>query len=343
MGATGNVGSALLRRLVADGADTELVGVARRVPIGPVAAPFDVPRWVACDIAQPACVPALAEAFTGADAVVHLAWAVQPSHDRHRLRAVNVAGTGHVVQAARRARVPHLVVASSVGAYSPASDETPRDESWPTQGVPTSSYSVDKSAQERLLDRAQDAPGLTVARVRPALVFQRGAASEVGRLFLGPFVPKRALTGLPVLPWPAGLRLQTVHADDLADAYHRIVEARAAGAFNVAAPGLLRGTDVGRILRARSVREVPPPLLRVALAGAWVTRVVPVGPGWLDMAMAAPVLDTSRAERELGWHARRSGFDAVDEAVHGLVEGAGDASPPLQARRRLVPAVGTGR
>lgn len=343
VGATGNVGSALLRRFAADEDPPELVGVARRVPIGPVAAPFDVPRWVACDVSQPACVPALTEAFTGADAVVHLAWAIQPSHDRHRLRAVNVAGTGHVVEATRRARVPHLVVASSVGAYSPVHDDVPRDESWPTDGVRTSTYSVDKSAQERLLDRAEQSPGTVVARVRPALVFQRGAASEVGRLFLGPFVPKRLLTAVPVLPWPAGLRLQAVHADDLADAYHRVVLARATGAFNVAGPGLLRGADVARILDARSTRDVPPALVRAALAAGWAARVAPVGPGWLDMGMSAPVLDTTRIQDELGWRALRTGFEAVTEAVRGLVDGAGDASPPLHARRRLVPTSGAGR
>ena len=120
-----------------------------------------------------------------------------------------------MLEAVRRAGVPQLVVASSVGAYSPAPDDGARTEEWATDGVRSSSYSVDKAAVERMLDEAAiRLPSLSIARLRPALIFQRAAGREVGRYFFGPFLPERALAHLPVLPWPAGLRLQVVHAEE---------------------------------------------------------------------------------------------------------------------------------
>jgi UDP-glucose 4-epimerase len=339
VGASGNVGTALLRRFAADPTVTSVVGVARRVPRGLPPLPYRIASWVSCDIGagvdDEPVVAQLTDVLAGADAVVHLAWAIQPSHDRRRLYDVNVSGSRRVLAAVVRAGVPHVVAASSVGAYSPAPDDVPRSEGWPTDGVRSSSYSVHKAAQERLLDETEVThPGLVVARVRSALVFQRSAGNEITRYFLGPFVPRTVLDGkLPVLPWPTGLRLQAVHADDLADAYREAVVRQVRGAFNVAAPDVLRGEDVADVLGAGAVRDVAPRVARAAVASAWHARVLPVGPGWLDMALAAPVLDVARAERELDWRPRRSSADAVREVVAGIVEGDGTASPPLLPRR----------
>jgi UDP-glucose 4-epimerase len=70
-GATGNVGSALLRSLTEHGAH-ELVGLARRVP-EPDAALGGRITWVATDLTDPTGRTLLEETFLGADAVVHLA------------------------------------------------------------------------------------------------------------------------------------------------------------------------------------------------------------------------------------------------------------------------------
>jgi len=337
VGASGNVGTAALRRFAQDSTITSVVAVARRAPQDRPPPPYDLATWVSCDIgaddAADQVVTALADAFAGADAVVHLAWALQPTHDRARLLATNVVGTHRVVRAAVRAGVPHLVVASSVGAYSTSPGDVPRDETWPTDGVPSSQYSVDKAAVEALLDRAEAQTSLVVARVRPALVFQRDAGHEIARYFLGPFVPGRFLDGhVPVLPWPRGVRVQAVHADDLADAFREAVVRQVRGGFNVAGPGVVRGPDVAALVSEGRLREVPAALARAAVSAGWRARVVPVGPGWLDLGTSAPVLDTTRAERELDWRPRFTGVQALHEIVRGIADGAGTASPPLRAR-----------
>ncbi|WP_423464487.1 NAD-dependent epimerase/dehydratase family protein [Promicromonospora sp. MS192] len=335
VGATGNAGTALLRALHEEPAVTSVLGVARRLP-DRGAEPYRHAGWAAVDISagdgpEPV-VARLAELFRGADAVVHLAWLVQPNRDRDLLRRTNVEGTRRVADAVVRAGVPHLVVASSVGAYSAVDDDAPRREDWPARGIPTSHYSVDKAAQERVLDELEAArPGLAVARLRPALVFQGDAAQSVVRYFLGPLVPVRLLRygRLPLLPLPAALRLQAVHADDVADAYRRVVVERAAGAFNVAADDVLHGPDLARLVGHGRLVEVPRGAVRGVLAAAHDAHLVRADPGWLDLAASVPVLDTSRIRTELGWRPRRSAAEAVEDLLAGMAVGRGLRSAPL--------------
>ncbi|MFF2833812.1 NAD-dependent epimerase/dehydratase family protein [Cellulosimicrobium cellulans] len=342
VGASGNVGTAVLRRLAAEPVVTSLVAVARRVPradgSSTVLAPHDAATWRYADVAAADADERLDAAFAGADVVVHLAWAIQPSHDRKRLRRVNVEGTRRVVEAAQRAGVAHVVAASSVGAYSPApyagdARDVPVNEGWPVEGVPGSSYSEDKAAVESLLDEVDRHSGIVVSRVRSALVFQRDAASEIARYFLGP-LGTRALrrAPLPTVPLPDGLRLQVVHAEDVAEAYARIVVGRHPGPFNVAHPTVLTPQDVADVVADGSLRTVPYGTARTAVAAAWRARLVPVGEGWLDMAMRVPVLDTSLAGELLRWHPAHGAKDTLAELVDGIRDGAGTSTPPLLPR-----------
>ncbi|MBD5786184.1 NAD-dependent epimerase/dehydratase family protein [Cellulosimicrobium terreum] len=343
VGASGNVGTAVLRRLAVEPVVTSVVAVARRVPradgSSTVRFPLDTATWRYADVAAPDAAGRLDAAFAQADVVVHLAWAIQPSHDRKRLRRVNVEGTRRVVEAARRAGVGHLVVASSVGAYSPAAyagaaRDAPVAESWPVDGIPGSSYAQDKAAVEALLDDVHDDPhGPVVSRVRSALVFQRDAGSEIARYFLGPVGTRVLRRGpLPAVPLPDGLRLQVVHADDLADAYARVVVGRHPGPFNVAHPTILTGQDIADVVADGALRTVPFGTARTAVAAAWRARLVPVGEGWLDMAMRAPVLDTSLARELLRWAPVHDAKDTLAELVEGIRSGAGTSSPPLVPR-----------
>lgn len=341
IGASGNAGTALLHALGEEEQVTEIVGIARRRP-DETAAPYDVARWEQVDIGAPVAlaegedlaVAKLAEALEGVDTVVHLAWLIQPNHQRDLLRRTNVDGTRRVVEACLRAGVGHLVVASSVGSYSPVEDDEPRDESWPTHGTATTShYAVDKAAQERILDDAE-AAGLAVARVRPALIFDAEAGAEIVRLFLGAFVPPALLRpgALPVLPLPAGLRLQVVHGEDLADAYRRIVVQRATGAFNIAAGPVITGQDLADVLDHGRLVEVPARALRPVVSLAWQARALAADAGWLDMAMGVPLMDTSRARAELGWEPHHDALATVRELLTAMADGQGMPSPQMRPR-----------
>ncbi|GAB3534095.1 NAD-dependent epimerase/dehydratase family protein [Arthrobacter tecti] len=339
IGATGNVGTAVLRRLQQarqENPDISLVGVSRRKP-SLEHPPYTGVEWHTADVGTDAGRKVLTEALKGADAVVHLAWAIQPNRDEDAMHRTNVTGTQNTLQAAADAGVRHFVCASSVGAYSPAPKDQPVTEDWPTGGIPTSHYSRHKAAQEDLLDAFErDYPEIPVARVRPGLIFQADAGEEIGRFFLGPLVPKSILNKLkiPVLPIPSQLIFQSVHAADMADAYWRIVDQRASGAFNIAAEPVLTPALVGGLLGAKRVLDIPVSVLRAVVAASWSLHLQATDPGWIDMAAGAPVMNTDRARTLLGWEPTRSSVAAMREVIDGMADGAGvHGSPSLRPGR----------
>jgi len=328
-GASGNVGSALLRRLTAD-SGYDVLGIARRLP--GAGAPFDEVEWRSVDLSHPDALFDLRESFLGADAVVHLAWGFQPSHDMDYLYELGVGGTTRVLDAVAAAEVPQLVHMSSVGAYSPKRDDEPVDESWPTDGVPSSWYSRSKSAAERLLDAHETAyPGRVITRLRPGIIGQRGAGSALLRYALPDYLPSRVLSVVPVLPMDRGLSIPMVHSDDVADAIVRSLQARVPGPFNLSAEPPVTTVGIAGALGARSV-HVPSRVVRAAVSASWHAHLQQLDPGWLDLGFAVPLMDTSRAESELGWHARTDALSVLAETLSGMRDGASDDSPVLRPR-----------
>jgi UDP-glucose 4-epimerase len=326
-GATGNVGTSVLRALGADERVEEIVGIARRRP------GWTPPRtrWVQADVARDDLRPV----FEGADAVIHLAWLIQPSRDGAELERVNVGGSRRVFEAAAAAGVSTLVHASSVGVYSEGPKDRAVDESWRRDGVPSSFYSRHKAAAEHALDVVEEAnPGMRVVRLRPGLIFKREAGPEVRRLFAGPLVPAFFLKPgrLPVLPLPDRLVLQCVHGDDVGEAYRlAALTPEARGAYNIAADPVLDPATLAHALGARRVRFPERPVRALADL-TWRARLQPAPAGWVDMGLAIPVMDTRRAREQLGWSPRHCATDALRELLAGMREPAGLDTPPLRPR-----------
>jgi UDP-glucose 4-epimerase len=326
-GASGNVGTSLLVALADEDRVSEVVGIARRAP---KKAAFPKVSWRTADIADPNTD--LAALMRGADCVVHLAWLIQPSRDESITHAANVEGSQRVFDAAARAAVPTIVYASSVGAYATGPKDRGVDESWPTTGIASSFYSRHKAAVERVLDSFESAhPDVRVVRLRPGLIFKRAAATGIRRLFAGPLLPsplvRREL--IPIVPSHPRLVFQAVHSLDVGDAYRlAIVRDDARGAYNVAADPILDPAELGRILGARPI-PVPATLLRAGAAVTWRLRLQPTSPGWVDMGLGVPVMDTTRARTELDWTPRYTAADALLELIDGIREGAGENTPPL--------------
>jgi UDP-glucose 4-epimerase len=323
VGATGNVGTSVLDALAEEPRVDSVLGVARRRP------DLALPKveWAPADVVT----SDLRSLFQGADCVVHLAWLIQPSRDRDRLWLTNVHGSTRVFEAVAEARVPALVYASSVGAYSPGPKDRLVDESWPTDGISTSFYSRDKAEVERILDHFErDRPETRVVRLRPGLIFKREAASGIRRLFAGPLLPTPLVRpGLvPFVPDIPRLRFQAVHSRDVGDAYRLAIVGDARGPFNIAAEPVLDPAELARLLGARRIR-VPARVARSVAAASWHLRLQPTPPGWLDLALGVPLLDSTRAGEGLGWQPRRNAGQALLELLEGLHDRAGAPTPPL--------------
>ncbi|MEV6342267.1 NAD-dependent epimerase/dehydratase family protein [Actinoplanes sp. NPDC051851] len=336
VGAGGNAGTALLRRLHAE-PDVEPIGVSRRTPDD--SGPYAGVEWHSIDVGRDDAPDRLTAVFTGADAVINLAWQIQPSHDARRLYRTNVLGSRTVFRAALRAGVATLVHASSVGVYAPGPKWTYVRESWLRTGVPESSYSRHKVLVENMLDEIEsDHPTLRVVRVRPGLIFQREAGTEIGRYFAGPLLPARLLRygWIPALPAHPGLRLQAVHADDVADAYLRVLRADVRGAFNVAAGPVLDPAAIARAFRGLAV-PVPQFALEGAAALSWRLRMQPVDRGWVRLALKAPLMCCDRAAEELGWAPATDALTALREVIGGLADRAARPESPALAPDPTLP------
>jgi nucleoside-diphosphate-sugar epimerase len=322
-GGSGNTGTSVVAALSASGEVDEIVGVARRKP------EWGQPklRWETADVARDDLGPLV----RGADVVIHLAWLFQPTHDAVLTWRNNVLGAIRVFEAVAGERVPAVVHASSVGAYSPGPKDSRVPESWPTHGWPTAAYTREKAYLERYLDVFErDNPSVRVVRLRPGFIFKRESASSQRRLFAGPLLPNALARPslLPVVPDVPGLRVQAVHSADVGEAYRLAALRDVRGAYNIAAEPVLDAVVLAGMLDARPV-PTPAWLLRGPLAAAWRTHLAPASPGLFDAVLRLPVMDIARARDELGWAPRYSSTDAVQEFLDGLRAGAGMATPPL--------------
>jgi UDP-glucose 4-epimerase len=168
-------------------------------------------------------------------------------------------------------------------------------------------------------------------RLRPALIFKRAAATEIRRLFVGPFLPRALVRRslIPILPYTEDLCFQALHSHDVGEAYRRAVtDESARGAYNLAAEPVLDPDALGQVLRARPVR-VPRAMLRAAADLTWRLHLQPTDPSWVDLGLQTPLLDVRRAREELGWTPQKTSTEALGELIDGIREGAGFETPPL--------------
>jgi len=328
VGATGNIGTSLLPILSDDPAVDSIVGVARRPPDDLRLAKLS---WHAADIVH----DDIDQVLTGADACVHLAWEIQPSHDAFALARTNVHGTARLLEAVNRTDVPAFIYSSSIGTYARGPKDRAVDESWPATGIPDSSYSRQKATVEAMLDVLETARSdIRIVRMRPSLICKRGQAAEATRFFLGRLVPQAlfAPDRVRLVPDINGLKTQVVHTDDVADAFHRAIRKQVRGAFNIAGEPVVDAKTIADGLDARTV-PVPAVVARAAAELSWRLHLQPTDPGWLAMGLATPIMSTQRARDELGWAPRTTSLEAITQLMEGIATDAGGRTPRLEPSR----------
>jgi len=257
------------------------------------------------------------DALSGCDTVVHLIGLAHASARREgrvidRFRAVNVAITGHVVNACLQSHVHRLIYVSSIKAVGEGGSE-PYGETTPC--APEDAYGVSKrEAEVLILERAKDAP-IEAAIVRPPVVYGPEATGNIARMM------RLVATGLPLPIRCIRARRSMVFVGNLVDALRCLSEssARVEGFYHVSDaedPWTTREllAEMGRLMGKRVVElPVPVPLLR------GVGRLVGMG-GEVDRLTRSLTVSASRLREELGWEPPYSRDEALAQTIRWHVD-----------------------
>ena len=313
-GATGFVGSAVVRKLLAAGFSVRALARRHSPRLNLDGLQIDI---VEGDMRDRDAVFAAAK---DARYVFHVAadyrlWAPDPEE----IMRTNVEGTRVVMEAARESGAERVVYTSSVATLKLRDDGLPTDETMPlaeNQGIGT--YKCSKVAAERLVER-MIGDGLLAVIVNPS--------TPIGPRDLRPTPTGRIIVEAASGRMPAFVNtgLNLVHVDDVAAGHlaalnqGRIGERYILGGENMTLAELL-----GRIAQ---LTGRPPPRLRLPLALIYpfafgaeaIARVTKREPfvtlDGLRMAKHPMYFTSAKAERDLGYTARsaEAGLrDAID-------------------------------
>ena len=292
-GASGDFGTAILRRLVTESWVESIVAVSR----SPLRVSDPRIETVSLDLAS----DPVDRVVAGADAVVHCAFVVEEPRDKAAARRVNVDGSARVLRAAADAGVGVCVMTSSVNAYGPRGGPEVLDESAPIGAGPEHYYLHHKALVEediRRWRRGSDG-SMAVAVLRPTYI-------------VGPDMDNSGLRSMRArvvaYPTPRTSYYQFLHQDDLADAYVRVIRDRVDGEFNLGAEDAVTVADLCRWNRSLCI---PLPL---GLAGTladlgYRLRLLPYSSHWVTPG--EPVTTSRRLREATGWRPGRTSADAA--------------------------------
>lgn len=301
-GATGFVGSALVRRLVQQGAAVRIIARQQSDRKNIAGLPLEE---VCGDILDR---ESILRAMKGCTQVYHVAGLYRAwMRDYRELQRVNVEGTRNVLEAALRSGVTKVVHTSSIAALGIRADGKPSDEQTAFNlfhlNVP---YEISKHGSEQVaFDMA--ARGLPVVIVRPALVMGAGDRypTPSGKMVLD--VLKQRIPSF----FDGGI--DVVAVDDVAEGHVLAMQRGTAGdSYNLGCPGNFTSMQALFTMIAH-YGGVSPPRLRVPyfMALAWACLLTAVAdfithgeplatPGNIQILALKKRVDFSRAVRELG-------------------------------------------
>ena len=295
-GATGLVGNAIVRALADAG--TPVRALVRDADRARAMLPAEV-RLVTGDVTEPETLP---EAMAGVDLVFHAAGLPEQFlRDERQFDVVNRGGTRHVLDAAQAAGVRRVVHTSTMDVFGAERGGTLVETRPDAEPKPTA-YERSKVAAEREVDRAVN-NGQDVVVVNPGATYGPGPVVGGLNVFF-----ERMLNGkVPMVP-PGGMSV--VYADNLATAHLAAADKGRTGERYLIADGHASNRELAELSAAECGRKVPrdaPTALMKVVAHA----TTPLGrllhfqplltPGELAFLLWDPRIDTTKAQRELGF------------------------------------------
>ncbi|HEX3916724.1 MAG TPA: hopanoid-associated sugar epimerase [Caulobacteraceae bacterium] len=303
-GATGFVGSAVLRALEARGARVRVLARPTSPRLNLEGAACDV---VVGDMTDPV---SMAGALAGVRYLFHVAadyrlWARDPNE----VRRANIVGAQVVMEAALAAGVERIVYTSSVATLRAPDTPTIVDE---TAALPdgggVGAYKQSKVASERLVERMVAERGLPAVIVNPSTPI---GPRDIKPTPTGRMVVEAATGKIPAFV-DTGLNL--VHVDDVAEGHLLALEKGRIGERYILGGKDLSLREMLADIAALTGRKAPTtalprgPLYPLAFIAEGIAQITGKAPmltrDALDMAAHHMFFSSAKAERELGYHAR---------------------------------------
>jgi UDP-glucose 4-epimerase len=249
------------------------------------------------------------------DALIHLAFLLDPIHDEALMYDVDVNGTHNVLEAAAAAGTQQVLVTSSASAYGAFPDNPePLTEDDPVRGVPTYSYTRDKTEADRLCQLwAYKHPDRVMTIVRPCIVLGPNVDNSLVRIWTKS--PATFDTG------NVDGKIQFVHEDDAVEAISRLLDGRHAGAFNIAADGLMTHRECAELI-GQPIRKVPLRAARTLNKAMWKLRQAEAPVGQIEFVLFPWIVSNEKLKSTLGWTPRYTSREAFEIAMkaHGKLE-----------------------
>ncbi len=314
-GSSGYVGTNLIRRLASEDRVEAVLAVDVRPPA------FTYPATVThADHDVRDSLDALFTDFAP-DAVVHLAFVLEPGRDRASVRDVDLTGTANALSATAASGVGYFLYFGSTTIYGPHRDnpEWLTEDSTP-RPLPGFQYALDKLDAERLIsDFSVSHPEIRVGVLRGCPVMGPTADNFVSRAFA-----KRVLVGM----WGYDPPMQLLHEDDLTDILEMSLYERVTGTYNIAGEGVLHWSEMAQML-GRSVVTLPPPLLYAIAGATWALRLQSEAPAaGLTFIQHRWTVNTEKIKSELGVRFAHTSSDAWTAYAARLGDRGVRAAPP---------------
>jgi nucleoside-diphosphate-sugar epimerase len=253
---------------------------------------------------------AIRKGMEGSDAVIHAAAMYEvgiPRSQHPAMREANVAGTEHVLNAAREAGVAKIVYVSTVGAFGNTHSKIV-DETYEHPGKEFTSYYEETKWEAHGVAKRMITDGLPCTIVQPGGVYGPGDTSQVADL-LGEFLSGK----MPLIPFPEfGICL--AHVEDVAAGIVLALDKGKVGeAYVLSGPATTMRDAIGVVAeqtgRKAPKHAVPVPLLKMLTpVGPLVGKLMGQPPNLRELISSADGVtfwaSHEKASRELGYAPR---------------------------------------
>ena len=296
-GAAGYLGGRLIERLEECDSVSHILATDIRTPSSTYSKRT---QFVGLDVTEP--FPTLL-AQHDINAVIHLAYVLNPGRHRYKARKVNVLGTDHLMEACRNSDVSHVIYLSSTSVYG-AHPDNPEflTEEDPVRPIPGFQYSEDKVAAEGCLTAfSEESSAASVTILRGCPVMGPRADNFIANAFHKPILPRIGEDDPP---------MQFTHEDDLTDVIARCLETRPNGIYNVAGEGTIRWSQMAAVMGRRMLR-LPPMAWRSLTSLAWGLGLQSDSPACgLDFIRYRWTASADKLKRDLGTNLKYTSSEA---------------------------------